>query len=55
MGDALQAQNRTILYSLCEWGMDEPWTWGNATAQSWRMSNDINGEFNAVPYVTRVR
>ena len=63
MRNALLSQNRTILYSLCEWGMsvlycrraygervltslpgtDEPWTWGNATANSWRMSNDISG------------
>ncbi|KAL2068461.1 hypothetical protein VTL71DRAFT_16559 [Oculimacula yallundae] len=37
----LLAQNRTILYSLCEWGVDQVWTWGNATGSSWRMSNDI--------------
>jgi alpha-galactosidase len=42
MGNALLAQNRTILYSLCEWGVDLPWTWANKTGQSWRMSNDIN-------------
>ncbi|KAH8692767.1 alpha-galactosidase 1 [Talaromyces proteolyticus] len=42
MGEALQAQNRTILYSLCEWGTAGVETWGNNTAASWRMSNDIN-------------
>lgn len=60
MERALLAQNRTILYSLCEWGkccmqiihfdgsltessagVDQVWTWGNATGSSWRMSNDI--------------
>lgn len=44
MGEALKVQNRTIFYSLCEWGTDEVWTWGNETAQSWRMSNDIDCE-----------
>ncbi|KAI7237952.1 alpha-galactosidase 1 [Hortaea werneckii] len=41
MQEALLAQNRTILYSLCEWGVDQPWRWGNQTGSSWRISNDI--------------
>ena len=41
MRDALDAQNRTILYSLCEWGTADVFSWGNDTAQSWRMSDDI--------------
>jgi alpha-galactosidase len=41
MTNALLAQNRSILFSLCDWGTDEPWTWGNATGNSWRMSNDV--------------
>ncbi|KAG9957535.1 alpha-galactosidase 1, partial [Aureobasidium melanogenum] len=48
MGNALLAQNRTILYSLCEWGVDLPWTWGNGTGQSWRMSNDINPSWSRI-------
>lgn len=50
MEGALLAQNRTILYSLCEWGVDQVWTWGNATGSSWRMSNDIGfGESKVLP------
>jgi len=41
MRDALLAQNRTILYSLCEWGQADVEVWGNATGNSWRMSGDI--------------
>ena len=41
MGNALLSQNRSILFSLCDWGTDEPWTWANETGNSWRMSNDI--------------
>lgn len=41
MRDALEAQNRTILYSLCEWGQADVTEWGNATGNSWRMSGDI--------------
>ena len=41
MRDALSEQNRTILYSLCEWGYAGVEQWGNATGSSWRMSADI--------------
>jgi alpha-galactosidase len=41
MRDALLAQNRTILYSLCEWGQAAVQDWGNSTGSSWRMSGDI--------------
>lgn len=43
MQHALNAQKHTILYSLCEWGQAAVWEWGNSTAQSWRISDDING------------
>ncbi|KAE9382106.1 glycoside hydrolase family 27 protein [Stipitochalara longipes BDJ] len=42
MRDALLAQNRTILFSLCEWGQAHVQDWGNATGNSWRISGDIN-------------
>lgn len=41
MRDALQAQNRTILYSLCSWGTAGVEQYGNETGNSWRMSDDI--------------
>lgn len=44
MRDALLDQDRTILYSLCEWGQAGVQYWGNATGNSWRMSSDIKGE-----------
>ena len=28
MRDALNATGRPILYSLCNWGVMEPWLWG---------------------------
>jgi hypothetical protein len=43
MRDALLDQNRTILYSLCDWGQADVNTWGNETGNSWRMSGDISG------------
>ena len=41
MRDALETQNRTMLYSLCQWGQADVTSWGNETASSWRMSGDI--------------
>ncbi|KAG9127290.1 hypothetical protein FRC07_014997 [Ceratobasidium sp. 392] len=40
MRDALNATGRSILYSVCEWGLQDPARWP-ATGNSWRMSNDI--------------
>ncbi|KAF1807859.1 alpha-galactosidase 1 [Eremomyces bilateralis CBS 781.70] len=41
MRDALDATNRTILYSLCEWGTAGVQKWGNETSMSWRATGDI--------------
>ncbi|KAI9660573.1 MAG: alpha-glucosidase maltase [Bathelium mastoideum] len=48
MRDALLAQNRTILYSLCDWGDADVGSWGNGTGNSWRMSSDINPSFSRI-------
>jgi alpha-galactosidase len=48
MRDALLAEKRTILYSLCEWGDADIWAWGNETGNSWRMSGDINPSWSRV-------
>ena len=45
MRDALVKQNRTILYSICEWGTAGVETWGNNTGHSWRSTQDIKREF----------
>ncbi|KAJ7078617.1 glycoside hydrolase family 27 protein [Mycena belliarum] len=42
MRDALAATGRPILFSACEWGVQDPARWpGSSVANSWRMSNDI--------------
>jgi len=42
-GEALQKQNRPIVYSLCEYGVDEPWKWGtNVGGNLWRTTGDIS-------------
>ena len=40
MHDALSSSGKTIFFSLCNWGRDNVWTWGDTMGNSWRMSVD---------------
>jgi alpha-galactosidase len=40
MRDALNKTGRPMFFSVCEWGLYEPWTWGMKTANSWRVGPD---------------
>ena len=42
MRDALLATGRPILYSLCEWGVNNPWEWAGDIGNSWRTTGDIS-------------
>jgi alpha-galactosidase len=48
MRDALNRTGRPIYYSLCSWGTDEVWKWGNNTGNSWRTTNDINDSWKSI-------
>jgi alpha-galactosidase len=49
MGDALKASGRAIVYSLCNWGNDEPWLFGpNVGGSSWRTTDDINASWGSI-------
>lgn len=41
MGDALYAAGRPIVYSLCEWGNNKPWLWGEKIGHLWRTTGDV--------------
>ncbi len=41
MRDALNATGRSIYYSLCSWGIKDPWIWGRDIGNSWRTTDDI--------------
>ena len=45
MSNALNATGRHISFSMCEWGLDAPWVWGDSVAQSWRMAEDHTGNW----------
>ncbi len=42
MSNALKATGRTILFSMCDWGQESPWTWGAPIANMWRTTGDIS-------------
>jgi alpha-galactosidase len=49
MGDALKATGRHIVYSICNWGLDEPWLFGpNAGGSYWRTTGDIADNWGSV-------
>ena len=41
MRDALYAAKRPIVFSICEWGSTEPWTWAKIVGHLWRTTSDI--------------
>ncbi|WP_034274778.1 RICIN domain-containing protein [Actinospica robiniae] len=48
MRDALAATGRSILFSLCNWGQENVWTWGANDGNSWRTTGDINASFSSM-------
>jgi alpha-galactosidase len=42
MRDALYAAKRPVVFSLCEWGNNQPWEWGKDVGHLWRISGDID-------------
>ena len=46
MADALRATNRPIVFSLCQYGRDDVWTWGDKVGGNlWRTTGDINDTY----------
>jgi alpha-galactosidase len=41
MADALRATGRDIVFSICEWGKDQPWEWAPKIGNLWRTTSDI--------------
>ncbi|KZE12075.1 alpha-galactosidase [Sphingomonas hankookensis] len=45
MADALKASGRPILFSMCEWGNNRPWLWGQKMGNMWRTTGDITDKW----------
>ncbi|KJA21424.1 glycoside hydrolase family 27 protein [Hypholoma sublateritium FD-334 SS-4] len=37
-----------LVFSLCQWGRNEPWNWARTLGQSWRTTNDTYPEWSAI-------
>lgn len=48
MSMALKATGRDILFSACNWGVEEPWKWmGSVGAHMYRSTGDINDSYQS--------
>ncbi|GAB4814199.1 hypothetical protein N2152v2_001245 [Parachlorella kessleri] len=48
MRDALNKTGRPIIYSLCEWGLEDPWQWAPTVGNSWRTTDDIAPSWDSI-------
>jgi len=48
MRDALNATKREIFFSICDWGVQEPWIWGPKMGNSWRTTDDIKDSWDSL-------
>jgi len=52
MGPLLRAQNRDIVFSLCQYGMQDVWKWGATVAgNTWRTTGDINDSWGSLSQI----
>lgn len=48
MSNALQNSGRSIFFSMCEWGDDNPATWASSVGNSWRTTGDISDDWGSM-------
>ncbi|MFE2476750.1 NPCBM/NEW2 domain-containing protein [Streptomyces sp. NPDC059389] len=48
MADALRRTGRPIVFSLCEWGENQPWTWASSLGHLWRTTGDIGDSWSSM-------
>jgi alpha-galactosidase len=51
MGNALKSSGRSIVYSICNWGLFGPWKWGEQVGGNyWRTTPDIIDTWSGGPF-----
>lgn len=48
MKNALDAAGRPIVFSICEWGSNNPWEWAPAIGSLWRTTGDISDNWSSM-------
>ena len=46
MRDALFAAGRPVVFSICEWGLSEPWLWAGEVGHMYRTTGDIRNNWD---------
>jgi alpha-galactosidase len=46
--EALSKCGRPIVFSICNWGKNQPWVWGPTTGNLWRTTGDIQDNWGSV-------
>jgi alpha-galactosidase len=41
-----------MLFSLCQWGREQPWLWARHYGQAWRTTDDIGPNWDAISSIT---
>jgi len=51
MTKALNATDRPIFFSMCEWGLDNPWTWASPYGNAWRTGQDHHDDWGTTSII----
>jgi alpha-galactosidase len=54
MRDAIIATGRPMVYSITEWGQNQPWLWAQPVGNLWRTTGDITDNWSAVMSIYRI-
>jgi len=49
--DALAQAKRPMVFSICNWGVKAPWTWGPHTGNLWRTTGDISDHYDRMSVI----
>ena len=49
--DAFAQASRPMVFSICNWGVDAPWTWGPHTGNLWRTTGDISDHYDRMSVI----
>ena len=48
MRDAIHTAGRPIVFSICEWGKNNPWEWAGEVGHLWRTTGDIRDSWDSM-------
>jgi alpha-galactosidase len=49
--DAIARSGRPIVFSICNWGVKAPWSWGPKTGNLWRTTGDISDDYDRMSVI----